>query len=211
MAGGLAVGIIGATGKFDASGHETEGSGDKEVTSYSQSEGLQYPSIFAEYAFGDVYGMTLGFSYTPMDSSIGAKARTDANVMLNSTATPDDDGTYTAEAEISNHATLYVEPTFMPNENFGLYLKGGVSRVVVNSLENIAKGEDSSVYGDESVLGGMFGLGTKIIHDSGLMFKLEYTKTIYETVKMTSQSGNKNIISADPEIEAVRLAIGYQF
>ena len=65
-------------------------------------------------------------------------------------------------------------------------------------------------YGDESVLGGMFGLGAKIQHDSGLMFKLEYTKTIYETVKMTSTSGNLNIISADPEIEAVRLAIGYQ-
>ena len=26
----------------------------------------------------------------------------------------------------------------MPTDNFGLYLKGGVSRVVVNSLESIA-------------------------------------------------------------------------
>jgi len=72
-------------------------------------------------------------------------------------------------------------------------------------------GEDSSVYGDETVLGGMFGLGAKVVHDSGLMFKLEYTYTIYETVKMTSTSGNKNIITADPVIEAVRLAIGYKF
>ena len=30
-------------------------------------------------------------------------------------------------------------------------------------------------------------------------------------VKMISTSGNQNIISADPEIEAVRFAIGYQF
>ena len=99
----------------------------------------------------------------------------------------------------------------MPTDNFGLYLKGGVSRVIVNSLESIALGEDSSAYGDETVLGGMYGLGAKIVHDSGLLFKLEYTKTIYETVKMTSTSGNKNIISADPEIEAFRFAIGYKF
>ena len=99
----------------------------------------------------------------------------------------------------------------MPSDNFGLYLKGGVSRVIVNSLESITFGEDSSAYGNETVLGGMYGLGAKIVHDSGLMFKLEYTKTIYETVKMTSTTGNKNIITADPEIEALRLAIGYKF
>ena len=72
-------------------------------------------------------------------------------------------------------------------------------------------GDDSSVYGDETVHGRMFGLGAKVVHDGGLMFKLEYTKTMYDTVTMTSTSGNKNIISADPEIEAFRFAIGYQF
>ena len=96
-------------------------------------------------------------------------------------------------------------------DNFGVYLKGGLARVTVDSLEKIAIGEDSSAYGNETVFGGMYGLGAKVVHDSGLLFKLEYNYTIYDTVKMTSTSGNKNIISADPEIEAFRLAIGYQF
>jgi len=122
-----------------------------------------------------------------------------------------DQGTYTAKATVSNHATIYIEPTFMPTDNFGLYLKGGVSRVIVNSLESITLGEDSSAYGNETVLGGMFGLGAKVVHDSGLMFKLEYTKTIYETVSMTSTTGNKNTIAAEPEQLAARLAIGYRF
>ena len=210
MAGSYAIGIIGATGKVDTSGHETEGGGDLEKTSASVSEGISYGSIFAEYTFGEMYGLTLGASYTPMDRSIGAKSRTDTNTATKPD-TLDDDGTYTAEAEISGHTTIYIEPTFMPTDNFGLYLKGGVSRVIVNSLESIALGENSSVYGDEAVLGGMYGLGAKMVHDSGLLFKLEYTKTIYETVSMTSTTGNKNIISADPEIEAVRLSIGYKF
>ena len=99
----------------------------------------------------------------------------------------------------------------MPSDNFGFYLKGGVARILVNSLENIALGEDSSEYGNETVFGGMWGFGTKVVHDSGLLLKLEYTKTIYETVTMSSSTGSQNIITADPEIEAVRLAIGYQF
>ena len=213
MAGSYAIGIIGATGKVDTSGSETEGGGDKEVTTATDQNDILYGSLFAEYTFGEMYGMTLGASYTPMDRHLGTKSRTDTAPADDDrdSASSNDAGTYTAKAEISNHATIYIEPTFMPTDNFGLYLKGGVSRVIVNSLESIALGEDSSAYGDETVLGGMYGLGAKVVHDSGLMFKLEYTKTIYETVTMTSTSGNKNIISADPEIEAFRLAIGYQF
>ena len=221
MAGGFAIGIIGATGKVDTKGYEQEGNAaagavttDQEITNATMQEGILYGSLFAEYTFGEMYGLTLGASYTPMDSSIGTQSRTDAESgasggdNLPKTA---DAGTYKAEADISGHTTIYIEPTFMPTDNFGLYLKGGVSRVIVNSLESITLGEDSSAYGNETVLGGMFGLGAKVVHDSGLLFKLEYTKTIYETVKMTSTTGNKNIISADPEIEAFRLAIGYQF
>ena len=209
MAGGFSVGIIAATGKVDTSGSETETTGDKETNSTTMQEEILYGSLFAEYTFGEMYGLTLGASYTPVDSSLGVKSRTDT--VSDSDETSTDTGTYTAEAEISAHTTIYIEPTYMPTDNFGLYLKGGVSRVIVNSLESIALGTDSSAYGDETVLGGMYGLGAKVVHDSGLMFKLEYTKTIYETVKMTSTTGNKNIISADPEIEAFRLAIGYQF
>jgi len=211
MAGSYAIGIIGATGKVDTSGSETEGGGDAEVTNATEQEDILYGSIFAEYTFGEMYGMTLGVSYTPMDRSIGAKSRTDTQSETTDSASSNDSGTYTAKADISEHATIYIEPTYMPTDNFGLYLKGGVSRVVVNSLESITLGADSSAYGNETVFGGMYGLGAKIVHDSGLMFKLEYTKTIYETVKMTSTSGNLNVISADPEIEAFRLAIGYQF
>ena len=210
MAGSSAIGIIAATGKVDTKGSETEGTGDGEKTETTAQEAILYGSIFAEYTFGEMYGLTLGASYTPMESEIGTKSRTDTASNCKGCG-GSDAGTYTAEADISNHATIYIEPTFMPSDNFGLYLKGGVSRVIVNSLESIAFGDDSSAYGNETVFGGMYGLGAKVVHDSGLMLKLEYTKTIYETVVMSSTTGNKNIISADPEIEAFRFAIGYQF
>lgn len=208
MAGSYAIGIIGATGEIDTSGSEDD---DGEINTTSVQQNILYGSLYAEYTFGEMYGMTLGVSYTPMDRSLGTKSRTDTQSETTDSNSSNDSGTYTAKADISNHATIYIEPTFMPTDNFGLYLKGGVSRVIVNSLESIALGANSSAYGNETVLGGMLGLGAKVVHDSGLMFKLEYTKTIYETVKMTSTTGNKNIITAEPEIEAFRLAIGYQF
>ena len=211
MAGSYTIGIIGATGTINTPGSETEGTGDKEKTSTTAKEGLQYGSIFAEYTFGEMYGMTLGASFTPVDSTLGAKQRTDTNTLLNHVAAAPDDGTYKAEAKISSHYTIYVEPTYMPTDNFGLYLKGGVAQVTVKSLENIALGEDSSVYGDETIYGGMYGLGVKAVHYSGLLFKLEYIKINYNTVKMTSITGNKNVIEADPNQKAVRIAIGYKF
>ena len=218
MAGSYAIGIIAATGKVDTKGSETEGSAssdsDNEITTTEHQEEILYGSLFAEYTWGEKFGLTLGASYTPINSSIGTKSRTDsqtASDALDTAGGSDDSGTYTAEAEISDHATLYIEPTFMPSDNFGVFLKGGVSRVTVKSLETIALGEDSSAYGNENVLGRMFGVGAKIQHDGGLMFKVEYTKTMYDEVTMTSTSGNKNTIKADPEIEAVRLSIGYRF
>ena len=213
MAGSYAIGIIGATGKIDTSGSEQEGSttgSDKESNSTKILEDLHYGSIFAEYTFGEMYGMTLGVSYTPMDRELGTKSRTDTNTATKPD-TLDDDGTYTAKADISKHATIYIEPTFMPTDNFGLYLKGGVSRVIVNSLESITLGADSSAYGNKNVLGGMFGLGVKAVHDSGLLLKLEYIRINYNTVKFASTTGNGNIIEADPVQEAVRIAIGYKF
>ena len=218
MAGSYAIGIIAATGKVDTEGSEHEGSAsadsDNEITTTTHQEEILYGSLFAEYTWGEKYGLTLGASYTPINSSIGTKSRTDsqtASDALDTAGGSDDSGTYTAEAEISDHATLYIEPTFMPSDNFGVFLKGGVSRVTVKSLETIALGEDSSAYGNENVLGRMFGVGAKVVHDGGLMFKVEYTKTMYDEVTMTSTSGNKNTIKADPEIEAVRLSIGYRF
>ena len=177
MAGSYAIGIIGATGKVDTSGSETEGGGDGENTETTIQDDILYGSLFAEYTFGEAYGFTVGASYTPMDIKLGTKARTDTT-SEDTTNADNSTGTYTAKADISGHATIYIEPTFMPTDNFGLYLKGGVSRVIVNSLENIALGDDSSAYGDETVYGGMLGLGAKVVHDSGLLFKLEYTKKI---------------------------------
>ena len=218
MAGGWGIGIIGAAAEFRTKGSETEGGlgagpDNKEKTVAEKKKNLMYGSVFAEYTWGELYGVTLGASWTPGKQMLGAQSRTDTEpgpTSLDSNASQDA-GTYNAEAKVSNHATIYIEPTFSPSDNWGMYLKGGLARVKVDSLEVIALGDDSSAYGEEVINGIMYGVGMKGGFESGMFYKLEVIRIIYDEVKMTSTTGNKNIIAAEPEQLAGRLAIGFRF
>ena len=208
---GVSIGIMLTSADFDTTGKELEGGGtlsttDNESTSGTSQSTVEFGSGFIEYT--SAQGSTFGVSYIPGAATLGTKSRTDAE----SPSDPDsDDGTYTAKAEISDHWTAYVEPTLMLNESFGVFVKGGASKVTVNSLESISFGTDDSAYGNVDVWGVTYGLGAKAVHENGMFVKLEAMKTEYGTVTLRSTTGNKNTITADPESETISLAIGYNF
>ena len=214
--GGFSIGIIGVSSTFDTTGSETEGpctgtaTNCGEISSTSVSTDADFGSGFIEYTAyeeGTLFGTTIGIEFIPGKHSLGAKSRTDTSTTGG--APTDDDGTYTAKAEVSQYATLYIEPTIMAGNNFGVYLKGGISHVKVSTLEDIALGADASSYGNAHVMGAMYGAGIKF--GNVVFVKLEATKTQYESVKFQSLTGNQNVINATPEQESVRLAIGLNF
>ena len=179
---GFSVGVIGSLATFDTKGSEIEGAQaglgtiDNETTSTSISKDVDYGSVFAEYTHvWDKFGLTVGVEMIPGDASLGAKSRTDTQSDTNEAS--DDSGTYTAKAEISDHHTIYIEPTLMIEENYGIYIKGGISEVTVTSLESISNGTDDSAYGNEDVYGVLTAIGVKGVHENGLGFKLEFSKT----------------------------------
>ena len=202
---GIAFGVIGNMATFDTDGVENEGT---EHNAATHSSDVDYPEVFLEYAAQyEHVGMTFGISVIPGDTEIGAKSRTDTQSDTNETS--DDSGTYTAKADVSDHITIYVEPTLYAGNGFGIFLKAGVSHVTVNTLESITQGTDSSAYGNKSVFGGMTGAGIKYQAANGLLVKVEHTETVYETVDLDGNNGNT--ISAQPEQSSTRLSIGYQF
>ena len=211
---GLSVGAILNLSTFDTSGTETEGDvnvvTDEETTSTTHSKDVDFGSIFVEYSMmsDNYWGITYGLEYIPGEASLGSKVRSDT--VSDSTETSSDTGDYTAKAEISDHWAVYLEPT-IGNETFGLYAKGGFSRVTVKSLESIDVGSDSSAYGDEGVFGIMMGFGVKAKHSSGAFVKLEGLQIDYDSVSLRSTTGNQNKVEATPEQDSVRLAIGFQF
>ena len=205
MASGFALGVIASGAKFSTDGSEQESTGDKELNKTEIQENVAYGAIFAEYSFGEHDGLTVGVSFTPMESTIGEKKRADTVSAAQSAST--DTGTYNAKADVKNHAMIYIEPTMMTSDNFGVYFKGGLARVTVKSLESGL----TSTYGDETVYGVMTGIGIKATHENGMGFKLEYAQTDYEGVELASTTGNKNRIEADIDQTATRLAIFYNF
>ena len=211
MAGSFGFGLQGTYINVSATGSEKEGTGDGETTAeIKENNTTATAAFFAEYMIGEGegHGWTLGMSYSPTSATIGARSRTDTR--SDATETSDDSGTYEAKATVSKHTTLYVEPTLMW-DTFGIFLKAGVARINVNSDERIALGEDSSNYGDKGVTGFLFGGGITKRFDSGLYYKLEAVSTAYNSLTLTSSSGNKNTITADPSTVQANFALGYRF
>ena len=213
---GASIGIIGNAAKLKASGEEVEGAngvgGGNETTTASVSNNVQFGGVFVEVTAGTEHlSFTVGVEATPGSASWDSVTRTDTAVATALGGAENDTGDYKASAEVEDLYTIYAEPGIMFNDNFGLYLKGGASRITVNSLESITQGDDSSAYGNVDVWGVMYGAGFKGIHSSGLFVKVEYTKTDFQEFTLTSSTGNKNSITAEPEIESARLAIGYNF
>ena len=219
---GLSFGIMGTAADFETTGKEIEGYGVGGVqvidTSATTTIGksVQFPSVFLEWSGGEAnsIGYTVGLEYVPGTASLGSKIRTDTASVSGAetnTETNKDNNTYTAKARVSNYATFYVEPTYMYGENVGLYLKGAVSRLTIETLEDLASGTDSSTYGDEDILGASYGIGVKAVTPIGIFFKIEATKSVFQSVKLTSTTGNKNQIEATPEATNFRLGMGFNF
>jgi hypothetical protein len=191
----VAVGFKAISGDVDTSGSEHEkdvsSTAAYEVNKTSVSESVEVGAIFLEFAGrSGMAGITAGAELIPGSATIGSKTRTDPTTA----ATGRDSATYTAKAEVENLATFYIEPTIYFNDNFGLYVKGGVTSLELNTLETIASGVDSATYPDKTMLGGVIGGGLRYTAPFGLLVKLEYTETNFAPYEHTATTGNQNRI-----------------
>ena len=207
---GFAVGLKGISGDLDTSGTEYERDASTtpayEATKATKSESVEIGAIFAEFNGRDgMLGFSTGLEYIPGTATLGTTARTDT-----ASATGRDGATYTAKAEVEQILTLYLEPTLYFGD-VGIYAKGGVTSLDLNTLETISGGINSSTYPDKTMVGGVLGAGIRYKHSSGFLVKLEHTETNFKPYDETSTTGNKNRIKAELDYSATSLAIGFQF
>jgi len=201
---GLSIGVLASTAQVDTSGYETKGQAggtmEKSAT-ITKSNDADFGAIFAEYTFAQ--GSTFGVEYIPDEASMGTSTRTQTQTNSGNAT-----GTITAKAILSDHFTVYMEPTVMMTDTFGLYLKGGASRVTVETKDSQTSTSISSTYGNQDVWGVSYGVGAKL-YRGGLFLKLDWMTTEYDQVSLNS-STNKNI-TAEIDAEATRVSIGYNF
>ena len=141
----------------------------------------------------------------PLDADVSnkTKKRTDTETSVTGTTTTTSTSrSQSAQAELENHITLYANY----NLDNGLYLKGGVAHVTLNTEESLGTG---SKYGNEDILGYLVGFGI----ESG-NWRTELTYTDYEDISLTSSVARTGVTTnnkIDADLDTVALRVSYAF
>ena len=206
---GISFGGVWSTATIDSSGTEEESNlvdAASETNSTSKSTDADFGSYFIEYT--SQAGHTFGMEFIPGEADIDSRSRVETAVATASGGAENDTGTYTAKAQLSDHSTLYVEPTKMFSDTFGIYLKGGVSKVTID----VTQTGTTSLFADKDVYGVATGIGAKKFFGENVFVKLEYMETDYASYSDVAMTTTTNsTVEADVDAEATRLSLGWNF
>lgn len=198
-ASGMRAKVSGSQG-----GNAPSASGEIERTLY-------VAAIDAEYTanLDKSWDISFGVSYIPFKGKIGDESRSDTDQQTagGGAGTTTSTGTNSAKGELKNHYTFYIEPTYLLSKDSGIYGKVGYlySDLEIKS-SNIT---GSSLNKTINAEGWQAGLGYKTMVDKNTFVKFELSYSNYNKLSATSDSGNT--FSADPEIYAATIAVGYKF
>tara|TARA_B110000967_G_scaffold80984_1_gene83724 strand:- start:2504 stop:3193 length:690 start_codon:yes stop_codon:yes gene_type:complete len=207
FAGSFGVGVTGSMAVVEASGKETT-TGNTGVAESNQdataSNNVAIGSIFAEYTFDGLLGMTFGYEMIPGTADVNSKnlTRKDARESIH---TGNDQGSRNAQAEVSNHNTIYLELPL----HAGTYLKAGSVKMDVKTVDSTDV-TGAGTYGDGDVSGKMFGIGYKNNFGESAFYKLEGTHTQFDSLTLQSSSA-ENSITADLDVTKLTFGLGYSF
>jgi hypothetical protein len=206
-AGSFGIGVSGSLAKVSADGTETTdagtvGGGAANTNTKSVDELGMIGSIFLDYEFDGLNGLVIGFSHVPGSADVtGSKHSRTENAQGTSGADADGLVVRTADAEVENFNTLYVEYPVGP-----IYAKLGFSQIDVNTLENTIT--DSGTYGNATLDGYTVGAGMNGSF-AGLFTKTSVEYTDFEDLSLNSSSANK--ITADLDVLEFKIAVGKRF
>ena len=196
----ISFGVSASLTQIEASGTETEGG---EQTSAEADNLVVVPSLFVEYAIDDQ--ISIGLDYIPLsaDVSKNTKSRTDVETSVSGTTTTTTTSrTQKAQAELTNHTTLYA--SYMLTDS--VFLKAGVAYVELDATESLGTG---SKYGSEDVYGGVIGIGTKADN-----MRVEVLYTDYEDINLKSSVARTGVTTnntIDAELDTLQFKVSYAF
>jgi hypothetical protein len=207
---GYAVGVVGAWNMIEADGTESDSANtgtESSTRTKSVSNNVFTGSIYAEYSLANVSyadsGITFGVKYTLGNADVSDKVFSRTDATTDTRETVQDDGTRTAQAEVSNYMNYYLDIPLYQN----IYVKAGWSQIDVKTLETSTITTSGS-YGDATLDGINYGIGFKG-ENGQLSWKVAYEMTNFETLDLTSTTGNT--IKADLDTSEVNLSLGYKF
>jgi len=209
QAGSIGLGVTGTVAMIGAEGTETEGTTgtetDGSVKSASASNDVMFGEVYAEFSFGDSERLTLGVAYIPGSHDVNSKSlsRTDSAQGNAGTTSENDTGEVKANAEISDHTTLYAELGIAG----GVYVKAGYSEVDIDVKQTNASGYGT--YPDKTIDAWTYALGYRGGFGDKGVFKIEGFVTDYDNYSATSTTSNT--VSADLDAAGAKMSLGVKF
>ena len=166
-----------------------------------------FASVFVEYAktMDKNLDLIFGLDYIPLKAEIDSKSFADTSL---ETGTGSTAGTRTAKLELSNYATLYLQPTYKIGGGTAVFGKVGyIHGDVKISGSNTATG--STINATDTLNGYVVGLGVQHNINKNVFVRLEGNFTAHDDVTATDSKGTK--FTADSELIAGKISIGYSF
>jgi opacity protein-like surface antigen len=193
--------------KAKASTSGTAVAGNNNNTTGEVNRNVTIGSIDFDYAhkIDNSWIISYGINYIPGKGKIGDVSRADTNLGAAGASTS---GTATAKGELKNHATFYVEPTYMINNNNGVYGKLGFVRADLDITTTTVIADGGVFNSHVNVQGLQYGLGYKTAISKNLYAKVEGTVNHYSEINVTEGA---NVYSGKPKVKAATIALGYTF
>ena len=168
-----------------------------------------FGSIFVEYAktMNKDLDLIIGLDYVPFKAEIDSVSRTDSS-QEGSADSVSVTGVRKAKLELENYATLYLQPTFKVGGGTSVYGKVGYIHGDVK-ITGSNTATSSTINAKDTLNGYTVGLGVQHNINKNLFVRLEGNYTDHDTVTATDSKQTK--FTADSEIYAGKIAIGYSF
>ena len=214
-AGSFGIGVSGNIASVSASGSESESANrgtENSVRDATAGNEFAYGSIFAEYNFGERELFTLGVDYIPGTADVNRKTISRTDATADSAEVDQQNGTRTANAELSDHITYYAELA----TPIGLYGKIGFAQVDVKTKDTETHAATTDgLYPDKTLDAWTYGIGYKGSFGNNGFFKVEGFYTDYDQYSATSSSAatsaSDKTVKADLDVVGASLKLGYKF
>jgi hypothetical protein len=108
------------------------------------------------------------------------------------------------KTKLQDHYSLYLQPTFLVNNNTGIF-----GKLSYNFAKYTGTVIDDGRSASNNLEGWGYGIGSKTLLDKNTYLQVEVNYTDYDAIAGTLSSGNT--YSADPKTIAGTVSIGYKF
>ena len=171
-------------------------------TTKDVSNDVVFGSIFLERALDN--GLTIGLDFIPFEAEFESRSTTQTS---RTDGTTDTSGTNKGTADVSNHLTLYLQPTKELDDGSKLFATLGYVKADVESLVQSVSSTNKTV--EQTLEGFKIGVGTKRDIGANGIFKLELSRTDYDDISATTSNSTK--VTADIDATVLSLSVGRSF